>query len=213
MPQGPGTYGSQIGRPKLRRKKRSKIYERTFTLIERDERVRQAMSTAMSTKADFNPKVVKRDRSIIRAARAAAPYVKHAQTASKVLDYGTTIAGFATGGVGAGLKTLAKKAILQPAAEYVGQRVAGKVGGAYARELARHPVVRYGKYVRKAMKSGDSDEGQTSRPARVSRPRAAAPAHARPAGPRAVARTTSTQGKKKKKPGEEGRDPFARYGR
>ena len=136
MPQGPGTYGKQRGRPRLRMKAKrpTDIYKRTSKLIEQlDHFVKpQKFVKSFKTWKPRRPTQSQQDVTTIRQATLAAKHGGKVATAAKVLDTGADIASLATGGLAGLGKRLVKKAVVEPAItagkKYYKKKVAGAVG-------------------------------------------------------------------------------------
>ena len=199
MPHGPGTYGRKVGRPKKKKKSMS-IYERTFSLLERQDIPTAA--TLLKGGPSYSAGTLKdtqaSDRKIIKAAQMAQRHsgkIAAAGTAAKWASRAADVAGLATGGLGTVVKKGLVKYALQPIKKGVTDYAKKKVAGAIGRETARSPVV---KVLRKLF-GGDSKglDPSVEKPKKGRRPRRAKVAPiARPATPAATAPAISTSNTK-----------------
>lgn len=229
MPQGPGTYGRKVGRPKKKGRKSMSIYERTFSLLERQDiptaatLLRGGPSYSAGTLKDTQAS----DRKVIKAAQMAQRHsgkIAAASTGLKWASRAADVAGLASGGLGTAVKKGLVKYAFQPIKKGVMDYAKEKVAGAIGRETARSPVV---KVLRKLF-GGDSKglDPSVEEPKKGRRPRIAKVAPiartATPATPAATAPAISTPerkdgpqasqtGKPKhEKPGRRGNKPASR---
>ena len=171
MPQGPGTYGSRVGRPKLKRKKKIKesIYTRTKVLLEIALKQDRPAPLQSNTRTPVNPDPHKAsDRRVLRAAKVAAQNagtISAVGTATKWGSRALDVAGLASGGLATGAKKIIVKAGAYGVRKALGGSVKDwakeRVAKAAGREAFRGPV---GRVLRRAITPGGGGEGEPQAP-------------------------------------------------